>query len=401
MAHRGRLNALANVFHKPLQRIFAEFQENLENESWGNSGDVKYHLGTTISRNIGGKDIRLSILPNPSHLETVNPVVMGHVKAVADSLENRNKTLGVLIHGDAAVAGQGVVYECLQMGYLPHYQSNGVIHIVANNQIGFTTTPAEARTGLYCTDVAKSIQAPVLHVNADEPELVHKAMHLALEYREKFHKDIFVDIIGYRRYGHNEQDQPAFTQPMMYQVISKRKNLFLLYAEKLIKEGVMTQQAVDSLWASEMKKLKDAYDESLHETFDMRKWKAQNYHRVVTISDLGEIKRTGLSAESLREVGTELTRVPAGFSIHPQIKKIYDARRQSIETGEGIDFGTAEALAFGSLLQEGFNVRLSGQDVERGTFSHRHAVLVDQKTEEKWIPLRNLIKKQDAERVQI
>ena len=326
---------------------------------------------------------------------------MGHVKAVADSLENRNKTLGVLIHGDAAVAGQGVVYECLQMGYLPHYQSNGVIHIVANNQIGFTTTPAEARTGLYCTDVAKSIQAPVLHVNADEPELVHKAMHLALEYREKFHKDIFVDIIGYRRYGHNEQDQPAFTQPMMYQVISKRKNLFLLYAEKLIKEGVMTQQAVDSLWASEMKKLKDAYDESLHETFDMRKWKAQNYHRVVTISDMGEIKRTGLSAESLREVGTELTRVPTGFSIHPQIKKIYDARRQSIETGEGIDFGTAEALAFGSLLQEGFNVRLSGQDVERGTFSHRHAVLVDQKTEEKWIPLRNLIKKEDAERVQI
>lgn len=401
MAHRGRLNALANVFHKPLQRIFAEFQENLENESWGNSGDVKYHLGTTISRNIGGKDIRLSILPNPSHLETVNPVVMGHVKAVADSLENRNKTLGVLIHGDAAVAGQGVVYECLQMGYLPHYQSNGVIHIVANNQIGFTTTPAEARTGLYCTDVAKSIQAPVLHVNADEPELVHKAMHLALEYREKFHKDIFVDIIGYRRYGHNEQDQPAFTQPMMYQVISKRKNLFLLYAEKLIKEGVITQQAVDQLWASEMKKLKDAYDESLHETFDMRKWKAQNYHRVVTISDLGEIKRTGLSADSLKEVGTELTKIPAGFNIHPQIKKIYDARRQSIETGEGIDFGTAEALAFGSLLQEGFNVRLSGQDVERGTFSHRHAVLVDQKTEEKWIPLRNLIKKEDAERVQI
>lgn len=363
MAHRGRLNALANVFHKPLQRIFAEFQENLENESWGNSGDVKYHLGTTISRKVKNNEIRLSILPNPSHLETVNPVVMGHVKAVEDALSNNNKTLGVLIHGDAAVAGQGVVYECLQMGYLPHYQSNGIIHIVANNQIGFTTTPAEARTGLYCTDVAKSIQAPVIHVNADEPELVHKAMHIALEYRQKFHKDIFIDIIGYRRYGHNEQDQPSFTQPMMYQVIGQRKNLYELYAQKLVDSKVTTSEQVSQMWNGEIKKLKDAYDESLRETFDMKKWKAQNYHRVVSISDLGEVKRTGLSSESLKEVGSAITRIPQEFNIHPQIKKIYDVRRQSIETGEGIDFGTAEALAFGSLLQEGFNVRLSGQDV--------------------------------------
>jgi 2-oxoglutarate dehydrogenase E1 component len=401
MAHRGRLNALANVFHKPLQRIFAEFQENLENESWGNSGDVKYHLGTTISRKVKNNEIRLSILPNPSHLETVNPVVMGHVKAVEDALSNSIKTLGVLIHGDAAVAGQGVVYECLQMGYLPHYQSNGIIHIVANNQIGFTTTPAEARTGLYCTDVAKSIQAPVIHVNADEPELVHKAMQIALDYRQKFHKDIFIDIIGYRRYGHNEQDQPSFTQPMMYQVIGQRKNLYELYAQKLIESKVITSEQVSQMWNGEIKKLKDAYDESLRETFDMKKWKAQNYHRVVSISDLGEIKRTGLSSESLKEVGSAITHIPQDFNIHPQIKKIYDARRQSIETGEGIDFGTAEALAFGSLLQEGFNVRLSGQDVERGTFSHRHAVLVDQKTEEKYMPLKNLIKKGDESRIQI
>jgi 2-oxoglutarate dehydrogenase E1 component len=236
MAHRGRLNALANVFNKPMQKIFAEFQENVDKEvSWGNSGDVKYHLGATTEREVNGKNIRLTILPNPSHLETVNPVVMGHVKAVKDSLNNDNKTLGVLIHGDAAVAGQGVVYECLQMAYLNHYNINGVIHIVANNQIGFTTTPAEARTGLYCTSVAKSIQAPIIHVNADEPELVNKAIKLAMDYRQKFRKDIFVDIIGYRRYGHNEQDQPAFTQPMMYQTIGKRPTIYHLYADKLVK----------------------------------------------------------------------------------------------------------------------------------------------------------------------
>lgn len=211
MAHRGRLNALANVFNKPMQKIFAEFQENVDKElSWGNSGDVKYHLGVTTEREVLGKSIRLSILPNPSHLETVNPVVMGHVKAVKDALKNEEKTLGVLIHGDAAVAGQGVVFECLQMAYLPHYNINGTIHIVANNQIGFTTTPAEARTGLYCTNVAKSIQAPIIHVNADEPELVNKAIRMAIHYRQHFKKDIFVDIIGYRRYGHNEQDQPAY-----------------------------------------------------------------------------------------------------------------------------------------------------------------------------------------------
>ena len=214
MAHCGRLNALYNVFDKPLQKIFAEFQENVDEEeaNWGNSGDVKYHLGVTVEKNVNNKNVRLSILPNPSHLETVNPVCMGHVKAVEDN-ENKHgshNTMSVIIHGDAALAGQGIVYECLQMSYLPHYQSNGVIHIVANNQIGFTTTPAEARTGLYCTDVAKAIQAPILHVNGDEPELVNEVMKIAVEYRQLFRKDIFVDIIGYRRYGHNEQDQPAY-----------------------------------------------------------------------------------------------------------------------------------------------------------------------------------------------
>jgi 2-oxoglutarate dehydrogenase E1 component len=343
----------------------------------------------------------LSILPNPSHLETVNPVVMGHVKAVKDSLKNEEKSLGVLIHGDAAVAGQGVVYECLQMAELNHYSINGVIHIVANNQIGFTTTPAEARSGLYCTDVAKSIQAPILHVNADEPELVNKVIKLAVNYRQKFKKDIFVDIIGYRRYGHNEQDQPAFTQPMMYQTIGKRPTIYHLFAEKLIKEGVISDQEVKEIWGKQLSTISEAYAESLKSTFDIKNWRSRIYHSVVDFTKLGEIKRTGINNETLRQVGEKITSIPDSFSIHPNIKKIYDLRRKSIETGEGIDIGTAEALAFGSLLNEGFNVRVSGQDVERGTFSHRHAVLTDQKTELKYIPIHNLLAPSDKHRFQI
>lgn len=257
----------------------------------------------------------------------------------------------MVIHGDAAVAGQGIVYECLQMSYLKHYQTFGVIHIVANNQIGFTTTPAEARTGLYCTDVAKSIQAPIIHVNADEPELVDAVMKLAIKYREKFHKDIFIDIIGYRRYGHNEQDQPAFTQPMMYQEIASIKNVYQLYSEKLVSQGVTTKESVQEIWDKEVANISEAYSESLNESFDIKKWSIPNYHRVVDFSKLGEIKRTGLDNEVLTRIGRKLTTFPSDFSINPQINKIYDARRKAIENGEGVDFGTAESLAFGSLLE--------------------------------------------------
>ena len=402
MAHRGRLSALANVLDKPLEKIFAEFQENVDKEdSWGNSGDVKYHLGSTKEKNINGHKVRLSIIPNPSHLEAVNPVVMGHVKAVEDALQNDEGSLGVLIHGDAALAGQGIVYEGLQMSYLDHYNINGVIHIVANNQIGFTTTPAEARSGLYCTNVAKAIQAPIIHVNADNPEKVNQVIKLAVDYRQKFKKDIFIDIIGYRRYGHNEQDQPAFTQPMMYQTIGQRSTCYHLYADKLIKEGVVTEEQVKQIWGEEVGKVSSAYAESQKSTFNISKWRMPTYHSVVDYTRLGYIKRTGLDKEEIHEIGKKVTAVPETVTMNPVIKKIYAQRAKSIESGEGIDFATAESLAFGSLLMDGFNVRLSGQDVERGTFSHRHAVVVDQESENKYVPLHSLLKDDEKGRFQI
>ena len=370
-------------------------------DSWGNSGDVKYHLGSTKEKNINGHKVRLSIIPNPSHLEAVNPVVMGHVKAVEDALQNDEGSLGVLIHGDAALAGQGIVYEGLQMSYLDHYNINGVIHIVANNQIGFTTTPAEARSGLYCTNVAKAIQAPIIHVNADNPEKVNQVIKLAVDYRQKFKKDIFIDIIGYRRYGHNEQDQPAFTQPMMYQTIGQRSTCYHLYADKLIKEGVVTEEQVKQIWGEEVGKVSSAYAESQKSTFNISKWRMPTYHSVVDYTRLGYIKRTGLDKEEIHEIGKKVTAVPETVTMNPVIKKIYAQRAKSIESGEGIDFATAESLAFGSLLMDGFNVRLSGQDVERGTFSHRHAVVVDQESENKYVPLHSLLKDDEKGRFQI
>lgn len=248
MAHRGRLSTLANVLNKPFQKIFSEFQEIIDKEEWGNSGDLKYHLGTSSEREINGKKIQLSVMPNPSHLEVEAPLAMGHVRAIKDSLRNQEKSMVVILHGDAACAGQGIVYETLQMSRLNAYNTNGVIHIVTNNQIGFTTTPAEARTGLYPTDVGKSTQTPIVHVNADEPEEVDKVIKFAIAYRQKFKKDIFIDIIGYRRHGHSETDQPTFTQPMMYQVIRQRPPVYKLYSQRLLEEKSATEEEVKELW---------------------------------------------------------------------------------------------------------------------------------------------------------
>lgn len=406
MAHRGRLNALANVFKKPLQKIFAEFQEQatgVNRETWGNSGDVKYHLGASEKVTIDGHDVRLCVLANPSHLETVNGVLMGNVRAVRDHLkdEEGQKTMGVLIHGDAALAGQGICYENLSMEKLNHFKVSGLIHVVANNQIGFTTTPAEARTGLYCTDVAKSIMAPIIHVNADEPELVDEAMRFAVEYRQKFKSDIFVDVIGYRRYGHNEQDQPAFTQPMMYQKINEHRPIYHIYADRLESEGVIRKNERKKLWDDELNHFRESYNESLSTNFDITKWTHTTFHRVVDLSHLGNIKNTGIDISEFKEIGRKITTIPEGCHAHPMIKKIYDQRRESIESGTGIDMATAEALAFGSLLKEGFNVRFSGQDVERGTFSHRHAVVVDQQTNRKYYPIRSLLPEKDSKNFQI
>ena len=404
MAHRGRLSALANVFQKPLERIFAEFQENVECSigEWGNSGDVKYHLGVSHDVDIENKKLRLTIVPNPSHLETCDPVLMGCVRAIQDRENDlkREKTLGVLIHGDAALAGQGIVYESLQMEKLAQYSIGGVIHLVANNQIGFTTTPAEARTGLYCTDVAKSIQAPIIHVNADQPELVDAAIRMAFEFKQKFKSDIFVDIIGYRRFGHNEQDQPAFTQPMMYQAVHSHKRVYEIYTQKLIVEGAITEQYKKDLWNVELDRVNKAYTRSRESDFDSSKWNKQFiYNRLADTKR--ENKNTNITEEEFKAVGRKSLEMPKSWTVHPQIQKILDARKEAIEKGEGIDYATAESLSLSTIIKQGFLVRLIGQDVERGTFSHRHAVVSDQATGDKHYFLRNFIQPGQENLVQI
>ncbi|CAD8141641.1 unnamed protein product [Paramecium octaurelia] len=395
MAHRGRLSTLANVFKKPLEIIFAEFQNKYSKEieeSWGNIGDVKYHLGVTRDQQFpDGHHIRMTMLPNPSHLEAVNPVVQGKTRALQDICGNKQNCLGIIIHGDAAMAGQGVVYESLQLENLTGYSNEGVIHVVVNNQIGFTTTPIDSRSGLYCTDVAKAIDVPIIHVNADDPDLVEEIFKIAVRFRQQFKKDIVIDLIGYRRYGHNEQDQPAFTQPQMYEIINKQKPVFQLYDQQLRKNGVIA----DDFANTEIKKLNNiletAYKNIQKETFDKVHWVPKPWEKIQQVTKWGKVKDTGVALKDLLELNEKVNKLPAELTVHPQVKRIYEQRKQSIEQGKGIDFGTAEALAFGTLLHEGFSIRLSGQDCERGTFSQRHAVINDQKKDVKYYPLRNQI----------
>lgn len=393
MAHRGRLNTLATVFNKPLEQIFAEFQEiKAEGKNlWGDSGDVKYHLGTTNDKIYpDGSKIRMSILANPSHLESVNPVVNGKVRAYQDFEKDfdKEKVLGVLVHGDAAVAGQGVVYESLQFQDLRGYACGGIIHIVINNQIGFTTTPREARSSLYCTDVAKAIGAPIFHVNGDDPEAVDSVMKLAIQYRNLFKKDVFIDIIGYRRYGHNELDQPSFTQPLMYNIINKVQPIYEKYSQKLIEEGVLTLNIKKQTEIKFQNNLKKAYDASKIKNIDKQAWVSKQWENMIQTDLYGKLKDTGVPLEVLQQIGKEINTIPSTFTPHPQIAKIYQQRLNSIQSGVGIDFATAEALAFASLISEGFGIRVSGQDVKRGTFSHRHAVIYDQETNASHIPLK-------------
>ena len=355
MAHRGRLNTLATVFNKPLEQIFAEFQEIKADgrNVWGDSGDVKYHLGTTSSKVYpNGHSIRMSILANPSHLESVNPVVYGKARAFQDfDLDvHKDKVLGVLIHGDAALAGQGVVYESLQFQDLRGYSIGGVIHIVINNQIGFTTTPREARSSLYCTDIAKAIGAPIFHVNGDDPEAVDTVMKLAFQYRKKFKKDVFIDIYGYRRYGHNELDQPFFTQPLMYKLIAKIQPIYDKYAKKLIDEGVLTVDQRKETEDKYNKILRKSYEASKKTNLDKQAWVSKPWENMIESELFGKIKDTGIPIDTLRSIGKQINTLPSTFHAHPQITKIYQQRALSIEKGEGIDFATAESLAFASLI---------------------------------------------------
>ncbi|MFC7475048.1 2-oxoglutarate dehydrogenase E1 component [Dankookia sp. GCM10030260] len=397
MAHRGRLNVLVNVVKKPYTQVFSEFKGVGANpDDVQGSGDVKYHLGTSTDVEIDGRAVHLSLQPNPSHLEAVDPVVVGKVRArqdMAGDTKGRHSVMGILLHGDAAFAGQGLVYETMAMSQLIGYRTGGTIHIVTNNQIGFTTVPAHAYSGLYCTDIAKAVQAPIWHVNGDNPEAVVFVSRLAAEFRQEFSTDVVVDIVCYRRHGHNESDEPAFTQPIMYGRIKEMKTTRTVYAERLAAEGSVT--------AEDAKAILDAFNQTLEEAHQA----AQNFkpnkadwleghwsglQAVAVGAEVEQLHPTAVPLETLREVGSALAQVPADFRVNPKIARQLEAKKQAIETGEGIDWATGEALGFGTLLLEGHRVRLSGEDVQRGTFSHRHAVLVDQVTQAEYVPLNNI-----------
>ncbi|HEX7710477.1 MAG TPA: 2-oxoglutarate dehydrogenase E1 component [Sphingomonadaceae bacterium] len=397
MSHRGRLNVLANVMAKPYRVIFHEFSGGSANpEDVGGSGDVKYHLGTSTDREFDGIKVHMSLVPNPSHLEAVDPVVLGKTRAQQafhEDLDEHQKVLPVLIHGDAAFAGQGIVWECLGFSGVPGYNIGGCIHFIINNQIGFTTSPQFARSSPYPSDVAKAVQAPILHVNGDDPEAVTFACKLAIEFRQRFKRDIVIDMWCYRRFGHNEGDEPSFTQPLMYAMIRKHPPVSQVYAARLIEQGV-----IDKNWAGETA---SHFVAVLDQEFDAGKgykpneadWFGGRWAGLYKPADPESARRnvtTAIEPKLFESLGRTLTTVPADLDIHKTLARILDAKREMFEKGEGFDWATAEALAFGSLVTEGFGVRLSGQDSGRGTFSQRHAMWIDQTTERKYIPLTTL-----------
>ncbi len=395
MPHRGRLNVLANILKKSLQDIFTEF-EGKEFQDRYLMGDVKYHLGYTSEQVTEvGKKIRLSLSPNPSHLETVGPVVQGIVRSRIDHLYQHisGNVTPIIIHGDASVAGQGVVYELVQMSELPGYQTGGTLHLIVNNQIGFTTNYLDARSSVYCTDVAKIIQSPIFHVNADDVESVVFVIRLAMEFRELFNKDIFIDLLGYRKYGHNESDEPRFTQPTLYQAIEKHADPMTLYKEQLISEGVL--KAEEALKVE--KKLLDHMEAFLQAAKQQEKARITSFMedvwkgiRKAVPEDFEISPETGVDLETLKTVGLKISEVPEGMHFFKKIEKLQAERKNMVTAGKNLDWAMAELLAYGSLLVEGIPVRISGQDVQRGTFSHRHAVLTIENTDQYYIPLKHI-----------
>ena len=396
MPHRGRLNTLVNVVKKPFTAVFSEFGgESFKPDDVQGSGDVKYHLGTSTDQEIAGHSIHLSLQPNPSHLEAVDPVVVGKVRARQDTAGDthaRRSVMGILMHGDAAFAGQGLVYETLAMSQLIGYRTGGTVHLIVNNQIGFTTVPAHAYSGLYCTDVAKSVQSPILHVNGDNPEAVVFCCQIATEFRQQFAVDVVVDMVCYRRHGHNEADEPAFTQPIMYRAIKDMKTTRTLYAERLAAEGSVPAEKSQAMWDDFNTQLEDAYAAAKAYKVNKADWLEGHWAGMKQADQEDERLDdvTAVSVEALRTVGAALARVPAGFNVNPKIARQLEAKQAMIDTGEGIDWATGEALAFGSLLLEGHRVRLSGEDCQRGTFSQRHAVLIDQTDQNEYVPMNNI-----------
>src|SRR5215208_6599581 len=400
MAHRGRLNVLAQVMGKPHRAIFHEFKGgSAAPDDVEGSGDVKYHLGASSDREFDGNNVHLSLTANPSHLEIVNPVVLGKVRAKQDqhgaTPEDRTMVMPLLIHGDAAFAGQGVVAECFGLSGLRGHRTGGSVHFIVNNQIGFTTYPRYSRSSPYPSDVAKMIEAPIFHVTGDDPEAVVFAAKVATEFRQTFHKPVVVDMFCYRRFGHNEGDEPGFTQPLMYKKIRSHPGVLEIYSAKLIEAGIVTQGEIDKMRADWRTRLEaeheagQAYKPNKADWLDGQ-WAGLKAATGMDAADDPRRGATGVEIGALREIGVGLTRVPKGFNVHKTIQRFLDTRRKMIESGQGIDWATAEALAFGTLCDEGHRVRLSGQDVERGTFSQRHCVLIDQETEQRYTPLKNI-----------
>jgi 2-oxoglutarate dehydrogenase E1 component len=396
MAHRGRLNVLSNVMGKPYRAIFNEFAGGSANpEDVGGSGDVKYHLGTSSDREFDGVKVHLSLVPNPSHLEAVNPVVLGKVRAeqTARGDEDRSEVLPVLLHGDAAFAGQGIVWECLGFSGLPGYNTGGAIHFVINNQIGFTTSPRFARSSPYPSDVAKGVQAPILHVNGDDPEAVTFACKLAIDYRQTFKRDIVIDMWCYRRFGHNEGDEPSFTQPLMYAKIRKHPPISEIYARRLAEEGVIGEGWADQWAGGFVARLEEEFDAAKSYLPNKADWFGGRWEGLGKPGEPVTERRnvvTGIEPGVMSELGRTLTTPPEDFPVHKTLQRILDAKRAMFDSGEGFDWATAEALAFGSLVRDGYQVRLSGQDSGRGTFSHRHAVWRNQETGGRYIPLERI-----------
>jgi 2-oxoglutarate dehydrogenase E1 component len=397
MPHRGRLNVLAQVMAKPHRAIFHEFKGGSSTpDAVEGSGDVKYHLGASSDREFDQNKVHLSLTANPSHLEIVDPVVLGKVRAKQDLLgatpEDRTMVMPLLIHGDASFAGQGVVAESFGLSGLRGHRTGGSVHFIVNNQIGFTTNPRYSRSSPYPSDVAKMIEAPIFHVNGDDPEAVVFAAKIATEFRQKFQKPVVIDMFCYRRHGHNEGDEPSFTQPLMYQAIASHPTALEIYSKKLVDEGVVSAAEVEKMRADWRSRLDTELESALGYRANKADWLDGRWSGFKAASDADDPRRgkTGVAIAELKEIGQRITAVPPDFHLHKTLNRFFDNRRKSIEAGAGIDWATAEALAFCSLLREGHRVRLSGQDSERGTFSQRHSVLVDQATEQRYTPFNHL-----------
>ncbi|MFL6929274.1 MAG: 2-oxoglutarate dehydrogenase E1 component [Xanthobacteraceae bacterium] len=401
MAHRGRLNVLAQVMGKPHRAIFHEFKGgSMQPDDVEGSGDVKYHLGASSDREFDGNQVHLSLTANPSHLEIVNPVVLGKVRAKQDqhgaTPEDRTMVMPLLISGDAAFAGQGVIAECFGLSGLRGHRTGGSVHFIVNNQIGFTTYPRYSRSSPYPSDVAKMIEAPIFHANGDDPEAVVFAAKVATEFRQKFQKPVVIDMFCYRRFGHNEGDEPSFTQPLMYKKIRSHPTTLEIYGKKLIGEGVVSEGEIEKMQADWRARLDGELEAAQGYLPNSADWLDGRWAGFKAARDAEEPRRgnTGVAVEKLKEIGRKITAVPKDFHVHRTIQRFLDARAKTIETGDGIDWSTAEALAICSLLAEGFPVRLSGQDTERGTFSQRHSVLIDQQSEQRYIPFNHLTERQ-------